>query len=244
MKDKSQHKQSIVAIDTNAFITMSRLDENFSSKHGAKFGFKQSCRDIKRMAANEHVKFIITPTVYFEIKQGWAKEGFTTQKEKDFLEKYCFVYEPKNADAYARKVSALAYQYIQKNAMNNDGGKPMRDALIMAEATILGLSLITNNVRDFTNYNPSRKQASGKRMSDIQHINEARNYSYYIEGIKFVPAPYTSFQFLELFRNNYFAPHDGMCEALKSASFGENAQDVQLPVVSLWDYFYVQTLNF
>lgn len=217
MKD-STFKQSVVALDTNAFITLSRLDENFNSKHGQNFGFRQACRDIKRMAANGHVKFIITPMVYHELQQGWEKAGVTYEKEQEFLKRFCFVYKPKDEKDYARKVTSLAYHYVHNGAMRaEDKTKPMKDAIIMAEASVLGVSLITNNVKDFTNYDRSRKQKDGKRMEDIRRINDLRNYSYFIDSEKFTPAPYTSHQFLQVFRSNCFAPHDELSSALKSS---------------------------
>lgn len=230
-------KPSVVALDTNAFITMAALDVDFDSKHGVKIGFKQSCRDIKRMARNGHIKFVITPTAFAEIANGLK------EKEKDFLQNYCYIYTPENPKEFALDVYNLAVQYMQTDTMRSEGGRPTKDALIMAESTILGLSLISNNVKDFKDYDRYRKEKKGKRKLDIMHVNDRMGYSYEIDGQKIVPAPQTSFEYLQLFRDGIFIAHENMYNALDNAYKCEILQQIEGLMVKVWDCFYVQILN-
>lgn len=212
-KETKQYKPSVIALDTNTFITMANLDPEQNVKHGVKIGFKQSCRDIRRMAANGHVKFIITPTALAEIMRG------LTEKEKTFLNGYCFIYNPADEELFALQTYALARQYTSASIMRGEkeDGKPTKDALIMAESTIIGLSLLTNNVKDFTNYDRHRHERSGQRMLDITHINNRMPYAYYIGEQKIVPAPYTSYEFLRTFRDDVFKVTPEFYELLEKA---------------------------
>lgn len=217
----NRHKTSVVALDTNTFISMAKLDPNVNFQHGTKMGFNQSCRDIRRMAANGHVKFIITPTVLAEIMRG------LTEKEKLFLDEYCFIYLPKDEALFARQTYELARQYTSTSTMRTEleNGQPTKDALIMAEATILGLSLLTNNVKDFTNYDRHRHEKSGKRTMDITHINDRMGYSFEVDGKKLVPLPCTSFEFLQNFRDNVFAVKPEIFDAIEK-SLSENTKEI------------------
>lgn len=217
----NRHKTSVVALDTNTFISMAKLDPNVNFQHGVKMGFNQSCRDIRRMAANGHVKFIITPTVLAEIMRG------LTEKEKQFLDEYCFIYLPKDEELFARQTYALARQYTSTSTMRAEleNGQPTKDALIMAEATILGLSLVTNNVKDFTNYDHHRHEKSGKRTMDITHINDRMGYAYYLGEQKIIPTPYTSFEFLQNFRDNVFAVKPEIFDAIDK-SLSKNTNEI------------------
>lgn len=220
-------KPSVVALDTNAFITMATLDADFNSKHGEKFGFYQSCRDMKRMARNGHIKFIITPTAFAEIAKGLR------EKETDFLQNFCYVYKPENEADFALKVYNLATQYMKTSTMRSENGRPTKDALIMAESTILGLSLISNNVKDFNNYDKYRKEKKGKRKDDIMHINDRMGYACGINGQKVVPAPYTSFEYLKYFRDGIFVTHKKMYDAIDNACKCEILQALEGQLVRL-----------
>ncbi len=202
-------KPSVVAIDSNVFIEMAKLDADFQPKHRRDCGFKQTVRDMKRMAVNGHIKFIILPTVFSEIIKG------LTEKEHQFLNDYCYIYNPKNPDEFALNVANIANIYISTSTMRSEDNHPMKDALIMAEATVAGLSLITNNVKDFTNYDKYRKEKSGKRMRDIRSLNDGLGYAYFIDGQKIIPAAYTSFEYLQIFRNGQFVVDDKYYKEIK-----------------------------
>lgn len=203
-------KPSVVAIDSNVFIEMAKLDADFQPKHRRDCGFKQTVRDMKRMAVNGHIKFIIMPTVFSEIVKG------LTEKEHQFLNDYCYIYNSKNPDEFALNVANIANIYISTSTMRSEDNHPMKDALIMAEATVAGLSLVTNNVKDFTNYDKYRKEKSGKRTIDIRSLNDGLGYAYFVDGQKIVPTSYTSFEFLQNFRNGQFVVDDKFYKAIKN----------------------------
>lgn len=212
-KDCKQYKPSVIALDTNTFITIANLDPEVNFKHGQKVGFNQSCRDIRRMAENGNIKFIITPTAFAEILVGLKP------KEKEFLDRFCFIYKPKDEEKFARKVYELARQYTSTSTMRTEleNRQPTKDALIMAEATILGLSLITNNVKDFTNYDRHRHEKSGKRTLDIAHINDRMGYSFKVNDKKLVPMPCTSFEYLQNFREKNFIAKPEVYDAIDNS---------------------------
>ncbi len=202
-------KPSVVAIDSNVFIEMAKLDADFKPKHRKNCGFKQTVRDMKRMAVNGHIKFIILPSVFSEIITG------LTEKEEQFLNDYCYIYNPKNPEDFALKVANIANIYTSTSTMRSKDKHPMKDALIMAEATVAGLSLITNNVKDFTNYDKYRKEKSGERMRDIRSLNDGLGFACFIDERKIIPAPYTSFEFLQIFRDKQFVVDNEFYKAIK-----------------------------
>lgn len=215
-------KSSIVAIDSNVFIEMAKLDADFEPKHRKNCGFKQTVRDMKRMAVNGHIKFVIVPSVFSEIKD------FLTEKENEFLDKYCYIYCPSDPVNFALAVNSLANKYIKTDTMRSVDNHPMKDALIMAESTVLGLSLVTNNVKDFTNYDRYRKEKSGKRMMDISRINDRMGYSLFIDNQKIVPAPYTSFEYLQNFRDGQFVADDRFYAAIKKIDDNHLSKNIVL----------------
>lgn len=203
-------KPSVVAIDSNVFIEMAKLDADFQPKHRRDCGFKQTVRDMKRMAVNGHIKFIIMPTVFSEIVKG------LTEKEQQFMNDFCYIYNPSDPSEFVLKVLNIANVYTSTSTMRSEGGHPMKDAIIMAETTVAGLSLVTNNVKDFTNYDKYRKEKSGKRMRDIRSLNDGLGYAYFVDGQKIVPTSYTSFEFLQNFRNGQFVVDDKFYKAIKN----------------------------
>lgn len=200
------NKVSYVALDTNVFISIASVNSEIGPdcKRG---GFYSKIRDMKRLAEAGHLKFVITPGVFVEIlKQKRNMNPKIRDKEMKFLEEYCQVYTPKDMTEFYNEVYKLAKHYIDSGVMKNEE-KRFADAMIMAEASFLGLNLISNNVKDFSYYTEDSvaDRSKARRSKDIQRINEKNGYIFHnTDGLKIVPRPYTSDEFLELFRSGLF----------------------------------------
>lgn len=205
MKDK-RNIVSYAALDTNVFISMASVGTEIGPDC-KKQGFYGKIRDMKRLAQAGHLKFVITPSVLSEIaRQKREMNPKIREKEIQFLKDYCYVYIPENEDDFVAETYKLAKIYIDSAVMKSED-KRFMDALIMAESSILGINLISNNVRDFSYYMEDSyvDRVKAKRAKDIQRINEKNGYMYHTtDGQKIVPRPYTSEEFLNLFRTGLF----------------------------------------
>ena len=136
----------LVALDTNVFI---RMSHNLKGNNGRD---KNETLLIKRLEAMRKkadkglIKFVITPSVLGELTQGQL-----TKTEKYFLRKYCVVLQPKNEVEFAVKTAKLMKEYIGKGVMESPKTR-YGDARIMAECTIAGLNLLSDNYKDFVIY--------------------------------------------------------------------------------------------
>ena len=195
---KDIRKQQIVAIDTNIFIraTQVGLDEEVDDSKG----YFKRMQIIKRKAANGSLKLVILPQVFSEITAGKL-----TADERDLLQNYCTILSPKDPDEYARKVKELADKYVKSGVMKTENGKPTQDVIIMAQATVAGLNLISDNFVDFYLYRCGKvdfEKDESRRAKDIQNINEKMGYSFTtITGDDFVPRPYTSKEYVNIFKD-------------------------------------------
>lgn len=208
--EKVKHDPSIVAIDTNVFISLAAVDAYYEPKDRSKAGFLQTVRDMKRLAITGNLKFIITPTVLYEINKKLSDE------EKKFLDEYCYIFIPKHPEDYSLAVTNLSKQYIQRGVMRADKNHvPERDAEIMAEATVLGVNLITNNFTDFKNYDKEEHKKSGARSTDIETVNERLDYAIDVNNMKIIPRPYTSYEYLINFRSQVFSVPDEIKNKIK-----------------------------
>lgn len=156
------------------------------------------------------VKFVVTSTVFNEV----CYSDFY----KDFIKNYCMIpkIDSSNYHKYAMKVTKLANAYCTEEIGNDNGVKltamhkqyiaaigetaPSNDAFIMAEATVLGLSLLTCNEKDFIQ-NKIKQRKSGKTKYEYENdivrgiaaINKKHGYvfdSLNNPDILIVPRPY------------------------------------------------------
>lgn len=212
-------KISYVAIDTNVFIELSHISVDYVPKK-KDAGFRNILRSIKRLNRSGHVKFVITPTVLAEIMRvGKDIKPSVRQRELDFLKEHCLVYTPENEADFATKTYNLASDYLEAGVMQVRKRNNFGDALIMAEASLLGLNLLTMNSSDFSYYDDEygNKRKKHHRANDIMQLNKNKKLSYTtMAGMRVTPRPYLPEEFIELFKS-------GMFEGKKNAKmmFGE-----------------------
>lgn len=155
------------------------------------------------------VQLCITKTVFNELN---LERHLTT---KSFVEKYIHIVTIPDelARTFAIRRTKLAREYVEKNAMDDEYSAkeeervPSNDAYIMAEATIVGLTLITHNEKDFLFRNISTKDWD--RVKLIAKINAERNYLFpsNMSGTALAPQPIN----LSSFGANYKHLKDGDC---------------------------------
>ncbi|MBE7075617.1 MAG: hypothetical protein E7375_00920 [Clostridiales bacterium] len=211
---KTKRKPFYLAIDSDFLRSFSyflggkdsleekkRRDVNIRNNYGY-FGH------IKDLMEGDFVRFVVTPTVFQEVKHG---ESF-----KNFISKHCIVPQinPENYQRYSNKVNELAEAYCTETSYVEDHvaapmhlnyvaaiGKyvPTNDAFIMAEATVLGLSLLTCNVNDFLQSRIWRERAEKSKFEygndiakGISIINKKYHYvfdSTSEESVFSIPTP-------------------------------------------------------
>ena len=212
-------KISYVVIDTNVFIELSHISVDYVPKK-RDAGFRHILRSIKRLNRSGHVKFVITPTVLAEIMRvNKDIKPSARQRELDFLKEHCLVYKPEDEADFAAKTYNLASDYLESGVMQVRKKNNYGDSLIMAEASLLGLNLLTMNSRDFSFYDDEcgGKRKKNHRANDIMELNKRKKLSYTtMAGMRVTPRPYSPEEFMELFKS-------GMFEGKKNAKqvFGE-----------------------
>lgn len=153
----------LVAIDSNVFIDLSsemaghRQDINTVTNN-----FYDRLAVIRKLAEKGKLRFIITPTVLQEI----TSHGFKPN-ELRFMQKYCYVLQPKDKVEFAKKVSKLMHTYVSTGIMPVGRRHPYGDAMIMAEATIAGVNLLTNNYRDFIVFEEELDAYKKDKLGDL-----------------------------------------------------------------------------
>ena len=200
----------VVCLDTNILIQMKGLTtgnkEEMKSMENA--GVTESVGRLYKLIKHGKISAIITPTVLKEVLHGVSYYGFDlvdfirdhnilifevdrehreswrvqtnnlakaycTNLKADDISKLHRIYKDHSA-SYSKSVFGV--KILSKNKI-----VPINDARIMAEATYLGLPLITNNTKDFHHDN---------RANVISYINRRK-------GFKYTSRPYTSEEFLE-----------------------------------------------
>lgn len=173
---------------------------------------------IKNLYEKNLINLVVTSTVYNEVKHS----SFYT----NFIKDYCLVPQINfsNYQVYASKVARLANAYCFDTLKNKDNTETTamhpvfsaaygdcvatNDAYIMAEATVLGVDLLTCNNRDFIQ-NTIKQQKAGKSKTEygndickgIVEIN--KKYGFVFESAKDVaalaiPRPYPPHLFANL----------------------------------------------
>ena len=200
--------RTVVAVDTNLFLLLARKNINQPEKKGkgkGKNGFFHTIKSLKLKCVNGSLKIVILPQVWEEIKER------LTQKEKDFLENYCVFLEPKNAEEFATQATKLAFTYLKKGVMEQEGesGQITSDAIIMAQSSIAGINLLTCNYKHFLYYenhlNEKKKKTYRLRADDIEAINSQFGlyFAMHNESV-FVPRPCSPAEYFELYRGGNF----------------------------------------
>ena len=99
--------------------------------------------------------------------------------------------------------------YCDLEVMKSENGKPTMDAVIMAEATISGLNLVTNNSRDFLSYEKGENKRKydrrdvSPRASDIAKLNKKLGYIYETKKLeRFTPKPLSPSQYVMWFKDS------------------------------------------
>lgn len=197
-----QQNPDIVAIDSNVFITLAKISTDFVKKKNRGAEFTEKIRIMKRKCVGKTLKFVILPSVLKEIYPTLSK------KEAAFLNEYCLILDPKDKKRFAKMSYELAETYCDAGVMKSKDGKPTMDAIIMAEATISGLNLVTNNSRDFLSYEKAEmKQRTDKkdkspRATDIAKLNKKLGYVYETKKLeKFTPKPFSSSQYVNWYKD-------------------------------------------
>lgn len=158
------NKTQLVAIDTNVFLDMAHsMAGKMQNTDILTTNFYDRLAKIRNRADQDLIKFVISPTVLDELlNHGLSKS------EHLFMKKYCLVLQPKNKEKYARLVNELAREYIKSGVLTMGKGKNrFNDSFVLAESTIAGLNLLTNNIRDFIIYNEVRSSYKFDEFGDL-----------------------------------------------------------------------------
>ena len=209
----------VVCFDTNILIQMKGLATNNHEEMRTmrKAGFTKSIEQLYKLVKHGKVIPVITPTVLKEVLHGVSYYGYDLVdfiRDNNFL---VFEVDREHRDSWRKQTNQLASSYCTKlnsseiksikryikddnsrivksvfpvKIISNEKVVPINDARIMAEATYLGLPLITNNVKDFSFEN---------RANVISYINKKRGY-------KATSKPYTSEEFMDYYHDRKVFP--------------------------------------
>ena len=174
-EEKVDENCKLVAIDTNIFIDLSHMDvkDFYSNRRGPQAKYVETMFKLKLLAESGKYKFVIMPGVFRELNT----HGMSIN-EKEFMSKYCVYYEPIDKAEFSRNVVYLARKYIIEGAMK-ESSAPVGDAIIMAQASIAGINILTNNYKDFVIFN--RREFFTDSYGDI--VPDRRIYEYAEENI-------------------------------------------------------------
>lgn len=157
---------------------------------------------IRSANENNKIELVITPIVLNELN---PIENICLVP---FLRKYCKVVIINNKinEEYCQLVDDLANAYANNKAMGTffcakDNARiPENDAYIMAEATLLGLNLITSNSWDFKD---TSERQDCNRLKGIFDVNEFYNYTFEDQnGNSMTPRPMTEYDLRLLHRDH------------------------------------------
>ena len=146
---------------------------------------------LKRIQKGD-IQVVITPIVLNELNP--AKNIVLVP----FIKEYCKIVSvatTEEARKHAEKINELAYAYTNNNAMDTyfcakeNSRIPENDAYIMAEASLLGLNLVTSNGWDFLDRNNAQDKS---RLRSIFAVNETLNHTFKDQnGNQMTPRPMT-----------------------------------------------------
>ena len=184
-----------IAIDSDALINFARIyygNGKVQLTPNTKQRIKEFLDDIK--SNDISVRFVVPSVVFNEVHNPQMKNSEIDM----FIKNFCCIPKimPKELN-YAKKVETLAKSYCDvkpdgslapmKQIYSAASGAyvPSNDAYIMAEATTLGMSLITFNEQDYVSANKN-KLNDRSRAYEIVNINKSYNCRYiaYSESTK------------------------------------------------------------
>ena len=205
---KSKGKNKNKALDSNIIINLYDIYNGIAPNyyHQDK-DYLLSIYHIYDLVENSEFKFFITPAVFDEIKQGVEKYGHDAGI-------YQFIADMGISlatipDELQEECNTLRQTYLGKNRQNSYLGKAFTrenasDAQIMAEATVLGLDVITNNTKHFIGGHQNNSSIKNR----ILRINNELGYT---QGI-----PNSSLEFLQRRVQRLFDKHGKIDEHPKS----------------------------
>lgn len=193
---QNSHK-IFVCLDTNILISLAGLQFGNEYEIGQmkKFGQFQDMCEFKKLIDKKEIIAIVTPFVLEEILQGVEKYGNDTlrylQKSNvkildisenelktyfEQVEKISTVYSERISRETIKKIcianNITNYQFPKRvfKLGKTSNGEPavQNDARIMAEASLLGVALVTNNTLDFIN---------NHRQEILRHFNQKLHLS-------------------------------------------------------------------
>lgn len=150
-----------VVLDTNVVINMAKLSEKKLQDKSNPFA------RLFQLKERGEIEFVITPQVLIEVVRGHHIDNGRTER---FINKHCTLKQFTSEQINTCVDLALEYGYA--NAIPNAKSTTARnfdDALILAQATVLGLTLITDNTRHFKNF------------LTMQQVRQDQGYNKYLK---------------------------------------------------------------
>jgi len=167
--------------------------------------FQNDLKMIKKFAAESKIKLVITETVYGECKENPAI--------KNFMESDYFIIAKIDRDIVHEIATAYTLPVVLDDGMeikkpmesHYDAAlgrtAPTNDCYIMAEASVLGIDLLTFNYRDFMMYNDK----PSLRVAAITKINSEFGLVFNnVNGEKSIPRPLKIDQCVDNIRHTKF----------------------------------------
>lgn len=209
-------KPLYIALDSDALINFAEIyagSNKIYLKTDTVNRIQNFLNDIKNN--NLSIRFVVTSVVFNEVHNPQMKNPAVD----NFIKNFCCipVITPHELN-YAKKIDKLATSYSEvkedgslspmKQVYSAAGGAyvPSNDAYIMAEASTLGISLVTFNDQDYVAF--GKKIKSNKtRAHEILNINRTYNcfYEDYSDRNKQVaPRPYHVMEFINLVYSDKF----------------------------------------
>lgn len=213
VKNESDYRPSVIAVDTDLLIRLSMSDPDYRSEYRNHDSYGELCRNMLRMERNGHLKFIVLPKTLSEIN--YKK----IPAERRFLREHCYIYEPANDKRFAVRVGKLASQLVKNGIMDAEfNGKPNSDAISISEAGVAGLNFVTCNIKHFIDYEDERMIVGNERKRDIQEYNRKMgNVVHGVGGVENVPTAYTPLDFFRSYRQDLFVVSEDIYEAIALA---------------------------
>lgn len=170
-----------VALDSDMVINLSKYNDPTADVSKMRKEDLNRLRIINKLNLEGKLDFIVLPLVLGEM--------YPSGKVMDFIDTRCVVVEiyDEHIQDHIEKTNNLASIYTSTKCGNKPVMDelynaslrkriPANDAYIMAEATILNLCVLTNNVSDYITF---RDEVEPKRAWEIENINQKEGYSSY-----------------------------------------------------------------
>ena len=155
------NKPKKIVLDTNVVINIAKLGEKKLQDKSNPFA------RLFQMKQRGEVEFIITPQVLIEVVRGHHIDNGRTER---FINKHCTLKQFTQEELNTCLDLALEFGYAGAipNAKTVTSGN-FDDALILAQATVLGLTLVTDNTRHFKNF------------MTMQQVRQDQGYNKYLK---------------------------------------------------------------